>query len=139
MKQRVAIARALANQPRVLFMDEPFGALDAQTRCKMQSYLLDIWKNVDITIVFITHDLDEAVFLSDRILVLDANPGRVNEVVEVPVPRPRSEAQLFDPSFMATRKHIDEMMHPPGQEQKETPSCASPSAIRMWSEPGGKV
>ena len=121
MKQRVAIARALANQPSVLFMDEPFGALDAQTRCKMQGYLLDIWKNVDITIVFITHDLDEAVYLSDRILVLDANPGRVHEVVEVPVPRPRSESQLFDPTFMATRKHIDEMMHPPGQEQKETP------------------
>ena len=121
MKQRVAIARALANQPRVLFMDEPFGALDAQTRCQMQSYLLEIWKNVDITIVFITHDLDEAVFLSDRILVLDANPGRIREIVEVPVPRPRSEAQLFDPTFMATRKHIDHMMHPPGQEQKEAP------------------
>ena len=121
MKQRVAIARALANQPRVLFMDEPFGALDAQTRCKMQSHLLEIWKNVDITIVFITHDLDEAVYLSDRILVLDANPGRVSEVVEVPVPRPRSEAQLFDPTFMATRKHIDHMMHPPGAGQKETP------------------
>lgn len=121
MKQRVAIARALANQPRVLFMDEPFGALDAQTRCKMQSYLLDIWKNVDITIVFITHDLDEAVFLSDRILVLDANPGRVHELVEVPVPRPRSDGQLFDPTFIATRKHIDGIMHPPGTEQKETP------------------
>lgn len=121
MKQRVAIARALANQPRVLFMDEPFGALDAQTRAQMQSYLLDIWKSVDITIVFITHDLDEAVFLSDRILVLDANPGRVHEVVEVPVPRPRSEEQLFDPTFMATRKHIDAIMHPPGTQQKETP------------------
>lgn len=121
MKQRVAIARALANQPKVLFMDEPFGALDAQTRANMQAYLLDIWKSVDITIVFITHDLDEAVFLSDRILVLDANPGRVREVVEVPVPRPRSLQQLFDPSFMATRAHIDHLMHPPGQEQKETP------------------
>jgi NitT/TauT family transport system ATP-binding protein len=121
MKQRVAIARALANQPRVLFMDEPFGALDAQTRCQMQSYLLDIWKSVDITIVFITHDLDEAVFLSDRILVLDANPGRVHEVVEVPVPRPRSEDQLFDPTFMAVRKHIDGIMHPSGTAQKETP------------------
>ena len=121
MKQRVAIARALANQPRVLFMDEPFGALDAQTRCKMQSYLLEIWKNVDITIVFITHDLDESIFLADRILVLDANPGRVREIVEVPVPRPRVETQLFEPSFVATRKHIDEMMHPPGQTQKETP------------------
>ncbi len=121
MKQRVAIARALANQPRVLFMDEPFGALDAQTRCQMQSYLLEIWKNVDITIVFITHDLDEAVFLSDRILVLDANPGRVREIVEVPVPRPRSNDQLFDPSFLSVRKHIDNLIHPPGQEQKEAP------------------
>ena len=121
MKQRVAIARALANQPRVLFMDEPFGALDAQTRCQMQSYLLEIWKNVDITIVFITHDLDEAVFLSDRILVLDANPGRVREIVEVPVSRPRSSDQLFDPSFLGVRKHIDNLIHPPGQEQKEAP------------------
>ena len=121
MKQRVAIARALANQPRVLFMDEPFGALDAQTRCQMQAYLLEIWKNVDITIVFITHDLDEAVFLADRILVLDANPGRIRELVEVAVPRPRSESQLFDPTFMATRKHIDHMMHPPGQMHRETP------------------
>ncbi|NJR43048.1 MAG: hypothetical protein HC767_10720 [Akkermansiaceae bacterium] len=67
------------------------------------------------------HDLDEAVFLSDRILVLDANPGRVHEVVEVPVSRPRSEAQLFHPSFMATRKHIDAIMHPPGAAHKETP------------------
>ena len=121
MKQRVAIARALANQPRVLFMDEPFGALDAQTRCQMQSYLLEIWKNVDITIVFITHDLDEAVFLSDRILVLDANPGRVRELVEVPVPRPRTSDQLFAPSFLGVRKHIDNLIHPPGQEHKEAP------------------
>ncbi|MFD2256545.1 ABC transporter ATP-binding protein [Luteolibacter algae] len=121
MKQRVAIARALANQPRVLFMDEPFGALDAQTRAEMQAYLLEIWKNVDITVVFITHDLDEAVFLSDRILVLDANPGRVREVVEVPVPRPRSNQQVFDPTFVATRKHIEHLIHPPGREQKEAP------------------
>ena len=121
MKQRVAIARALANQPRVLFMDEPFGALDAQTRCQMQEYLLEIWKNVDITIVFITHDLDEAVFLSDRILVLDPNPGRVREFLEVPVPRPREASQLFEPPFMATRKHIDELIHPPGAGRKETP------------------
>ena len=121
MKQRVAIARALANQPQVLFMDEPFGALDAQTRCEMQNYLLEIWKNVDITIVFITHDLDEAVFLSDRILVLDANPGRFREMVQVPVPRPRTNDQVFEPLFGATRKHIEHLIHPPGREQKETP------------------
>ena len=121
MKQRVAIARALANQPRVLFMDEPFGALDAQTRCQMQSYLLEIWKNVDITIVFITHDLDEAVFLADRILVLDANPGRFREMVDVAVPRPRHPDQLFEPTFKAARKHIEELIHPPGVEQREAP------------------
>ena len=76
MKQRVAIARALANRPRILLMDEPFGALDAQTRARCSRYLLQIWKQVDITIVFITHDLDEAIYLADRILVLDAHPGR---------------------------------------------------------------
>ena len=120
MKQRVAIARALANQPRVLFMDEPFGALDAQTRANMQAYLLEIWKKVDITIVFITHDLDEAVFLSDRILVLDANPGRVRELVEVAVPRPRSFEQIADPIFMATRKHIEHLIHPPRTAENES-------------------
>jgi NitT/TauT family transport system ATP-binding protein len=120
MKQRVAIARALANQPRVLFMDEPFGALDAQTRANMQAYLLEIWKKVDITIVFITHDLDEAVFLSDRILVLDANPGRVREVVEVAVPRPRNFEQLADPMFMATRRHIEHLIHPPRSAETES-------------------
>jgi NitT/TauT family transport system ATP-binding protein len=113
MKQRVAIARALANQPRVLLMDEPFGALDAQTRSQMQGYLLQIWKNVDVTILFITHDLDEAVLLADRILVLKAHPGRVDEVIEVPVPRPRSAAQLLAPEFLATRHRVEELIHPP--------------------------
>jgi NitT/TauT family transport system ATP-binding protein len=112
MKQRVAIARALANRPRILLMDEPFGALDAQTRCQMQSYLLQIWKNLDITILFITHDLDEAAFLADRILVLKANPGEVNEIIEVPVPRPRSTSQFISPEFIATKYRIDQLIHP---------------------------
>ena len=116
MKQRVAIARALANQPRILLMDEPFGALDAQTRAKMQSYLHEIWKNIDVTILFITHDLDEAVYLADRVLVLKAHPGEVQEVIEVPVPQPRSPDQLLSPEFLATKKRLEELIHPPEEE-----------------------
>ena len=119
MKQRVAIARALANRPKVLLMDEPFGALDAQTRAKMQAYLLEIWKNIDVTVFFITHDLDEAVYLADRILVLKANPGEVQEIVEVPVPQPRSPDQFMDPEFLATKQHIEELIHPPSQQEDE--------------------
>ena len=111
MKQRTAIARALANRPRILIMDEPFGALDAQTRGQMQSYLLQIWKQVDVTIVFVTHDLDEAVFLADRILVMGCNPGRILEVVEVPVARPRDPEQCTSPLFLATRKHLEALIH----------------------------
>ncbi len=116
MKQRVAIARALANQPRILLMDEPFGALDAQTRGKMQANLLEIWRNIDITILFITHDLDEAIYLADRILVLKANPGEVNELIEVPVPRPRSAEQFIGPEFLATKKRLEELIHPPSDD-----------------------
>ncbi len=112
MKQRVAIAWALANRPRILLMDEPFGALDAQTRAQMQHYLLEIWKNIDVTILFITHDLDEAVYLSDRILVLGANPSRVLEVIENPVPRPRAREQFVAPEFLATYRRISELIHP---------------------------
>ncbi len=111
MKQRVAIVRALANQPRILLMDEPFGALDAQTRCRMQAHLLEIWRKIDITIVFITHDLDEAIFLADRILVLSAHPGEVQELIEVPVPRPRSAAQMMLPEFLATKARLEELIH----------------------------
>jgi NitT/TauT family transport system ATP-binding protein len=113
MKQRVAIARALANQPRILLMDEPFGALDAQTRSKMQSYLMEIWQNIDITILFITHDLDEAIYLADRILVLKAHPGEVQELIEVPVSQPRSPEQLLSAEFLATKKRLEELIHPP--------------------------
>ena len=113
MQQRVAIARALAPQPRVLLMDEPFGALDAQTRAQMQKYLLEVWKNIDITIIFVTHDLDEAVFLSDRILTLQANPGKVKELVDVNIPRPRNKETLTLPEFVEKRKYIEELIRPP--------------------------
>ncbi len=79
----------------------------------MQSYLLQIWREVDITIVFITHDLDEAVYLADRILILDAHPGRVRELMEVAVPRPRQPAQFLTPTFAAARRHLEELIHPP--------------------------
>lgn len=111
MKQRVAIVRALANQPRILLMDEPFGALDAQTRCRMQAHLLEIWKKIDITIVFITHDLEEAIFLADRILVLSPHPGRVQELIEVPVSRPRSSDQFVTPQFLAMKARLEELIH----------------------------
>ncbi|MGN6725275.1 MAG: ABC transporter ATP-binding protein [Tepidisphaeraceae bacterium] len=127
MKQRVAIARALANRPRVLLMDEPFGALDAQTRASMQSYLLEIWKNIDITIIFITHDLDEAILLADRIIVLDARPGRIHEIIEVPVPRPRSPEHLMDPRFLATRQRLDALIHPPRKHD----TAEKPHVFRM--------
>jgi len=119
MKQRVAIARALANKPKILLMDEPFGALDAQTRAKMQAYLMEIWKNIDITVFFITHDLDEAVYLADRILVLKANPGEVQELVEVPVPQPRHPDQFLSPEFLATKRHIESLIHPPAEESDD--------------------
>jgi NitT/TauT family transport system ATP-binding protein len=111
MKQRVAIARALANQPRILLMDEPFGALDAQTRCAMQSHLLKIWEAVDVTVLFITHDLDEAIYLSDRIVVLGARPGRIQEIIEVPVSRPRTTEQLLSAHFLATKKRLEELIY----------------------------
>jgi len=111
MKQRVAIVRALANQPRILLMDEPFGALDAQTRCRMQAHLLEIWRQIDITIIFITHDLDEAIFLADRILVLSPHPGEVQELIEVPVPRPRNAAQFVSPEFLATKARLEELIY----------------------------
>jgi NitT/TauT family transport system ATP-binding protein len=113
MKQRVAIARALANEPRILLMDEPFGALDAQTRCSMQSHLLRIWETVDITILFITHDLDEAIYLSDRIVVLGAHPGRVVEVIEVPVARERHPEQFLSGYFLATKKRLESLIYDP--------------------------
>jgi NitT/TauT family transport system ATP-binding protein len=121
MKQRVAIARALANSPRILLMDEPFGALDAQTRSQMQRHLLHIWKNADVTIVFITHDLDEAIYLADRILVLKPRPGRVAELLEVPVPRPRLPGQFLGPEFLATRRRLEAWIHPADEKEEELP------------------
>ncbi len=112
MKQRVAIARALANEPRILLMDEPFGALDAQTRANMQAHLLRIWKQVDLTVLFITHDLDEAVYLSDRVLVMGPHPGRVLKMVDVPLSRPRTPRDLRRDDFLAIKERLEALIHP---------------------------
>ena len=103
MKQRVGIARALVNNPDVILMDEPFGALDAQTRNLMQAGLVRILEKTDQTIIFITHSVDEAVFLSDRIVILTKRPAKIKEIVEIPWPRPRDRAS---PEFTALRKRI---------------------------------
>lgn len=119
MKQRVAIARALANEPRILIMDEPFGSLDALTRARMQAYLLQIWKKVDVTILFITHDLEEAVYLSDRILVMGGRPGGIREFIENPVPRPRAPQQFLTPEFLAVKHRLDELIHASPESSEE--------------------
>jgi ABC-type nitrate/sulfonate/bicarbonate transport system ATPase subunit len=106
MMQRVAIARALANQPKVLLMDEPFGALDAQTRSIMQEMLVTLWQQTPITILFITHDIDEAIFLSDRVYVMTARPGRVKQMLNIPLPRPRTLEMETTPEFIEQKRVV---------------------------------
>ncbi|MBT9258724.1 MAG: ABC transporter ATP-binding protein [Clostridiales bacterium] len=116
MKQRVAIARALANDPAVLLMDEPFAALDAQTRMAMQEEVLRIWEGTRKTILFVTHDIEEALFLSDRVVVMTPRPGRIKGVWDVPFPRPRPWDLRFEKSFVSLREHLMEEIR---QERKE--------------------
>ena len=103
MKQRVGIARAMVNNPKVILMDEPFGALDAQTRNIMQAGLVKILEKTDQTIVFVTHSVDEAIFLSDRIIILTKRPAVIKEIIEIPWERPRDRASM---EFTALRKRI---------------------------------
>ena len=120
MKQRVAIARALVNEPKILLMDEPFGALDPHTRQKMQRHLMDLWQNIDITIIFVTHDMDEAILLADRIVALKANPGEIKEIIEVDLSRPRSPELLLTPEFKRLRERVDFLVH--AQEDELDPA-----------------
>jgi NitT/TauT family transport system ATP-binding protein len=111
MMQRVALARALANDPAILLMDEPFGALDSQTRTLMQELLLDIWQQSHKTVLFITHDIDESILLGDRVYVMTARPGRIKEMVEIDLPRPRTFEMLTSDAFMAIKRRIMSSIH----------------------------
>ena len=106
MQQRVGIARALVNRPRVLLMDEPFGALDAQTRLTMQELLLGVWREVRTTVLFVTHDIDEALFLADRVAVMTARPGQIRDLVTVKLGRPRAAEVIATPEFMALKARV---------------------------------
>ena len=111
MMQRVALARALANDPDILLMDEPFGALDSQTRSLMQELLLKIWEHSHKTVLFITHDIDEAILLGDRVHVMTARPGRIKAEVAIDIPRPRSVDVLTADEFIAVKRRIMALIH----------------------------
>jgi len=104
MKQRVAIARALANHPAILLLDEPFGALDAQTRALMQELLTRVWEDLHQTILFVTHDVEEAIFLSDRVFVMTARPGRIKAEMDIPLERPRNYELKSTEAFVNLKK-----------------------------------
>ena len=103
MRQRVAVARALAMNPEVLLLDEPFAALDVQTRAKMQDFLLDVWRDAKASVLFVTHHIDEAVALADRVVVFTSRPGTIKEIVPVNLPRPHDP---FAPEAQDLRKHL---------------------------------
>jgi NitT/TauT family transport system ATP-binding protein len=112
MQQRVSVARALVMSPSILMMDEPFGALDAQTRESMNEELLRIWREAETTIVFVTHDIGEALFLSDRIVIMSAQPGGIQNIIDVDIPRPRTFDQVeSDERFWRMRNTIREALH----------------------------
>jgi nitrate/nitrite transport system ATP-binding protein len=144
MRQRVSIARAFANHPKLLLLDEPFGALDALTRGTIQDELLKIWGGTEQTVFMITHDIDEAILLADRILLMTNGPhARVEESVEITIPRPRSRTEIVDhPNYYAIRNHLVHFLGQRSQELSGPPSdgqAQSPTPVRIdkTGTPGG--
>ncbi|RWO20081.1 ABC transporter ATP-binding protein [Mesorhizobium sp.] len=124
MQQRVEIARVLINQPRLLLMDEPFGALDALTRLRMQELLLEVWEQFRTTTVFVTHDIDEALLLADRIIVMQAQPGRIHEEITVPFERPKATEIIASGEFMRLKQRCLQLLH--SDRRAETLARLSP-------------
>lgn len=123
MKQRVAIARALAYDADVVLMDEPFGALDAQTRLSMQSLLLEIWQQARKTVLFVTHDIDEAIYLADRILIMSGGPGTIKAEVQIDAPRPRTQDFVISDAFIEVKRRIFRLIESDGERTEATASA----------------
>lgn len=111
MRQRVALMRTLAMQHEIMLLDEPFGALDSQTRLSMQQWLLTVWAEQKRTVIFVTHDIDEAVYLADRVVVMSPRPGRIREILPVDIPRPRPLSCLTSPEFTALKRQILDLIY----------------------------
>ncbi|HHY15961.1 MAG TPA: ABC transporter ATP-binding protein [Firmicutes bacterium] len=133
MKQRVAIARALSVRPKILLMDEPFGSLDAITRSALQKELIRIWEETKVTIIFVTHNIDESIILGDRILVLKANPGRVHRMIGNPLPRPRSKES---PKFNQMWEQIHSLLNAEKQAQMVHDRKSKPALADRLLAPG---
>ena len=111
MRQRVALMRTIAAGRGLMLLDEPFGALDSQTRIGMQQWLLDIWREMKRTVMFVTHDVDEAIFLADRVVVMLPKPGRIGWILDIPIPRPRTMDCLTSPTFVEIKRQVMEMLY----------------------------
>jgi NitT/TauT family transport system ATP-binding protein len=133
MQQRVAIARALALEPAILLMDEPFGALDEMTRERMNSEVLRIWQQTGTTVVFVTHSIPEAVFLSSRVVVMSPRPGRITRVIDVPLGHPRNEETREDPTYFRVVTEVREALRAGGGFEPDTSAA---SAERVAAEGG---
>jgi ABC-type nitrate/sulfonate/bicarbonate transport system ATPase subunit len=121
MRQRAALLRTLLYDTEIVLLDEPFGALDAQTRARMQEWLLDLWSDFNKTVVFVTHDVEEAVYLSDEIIVLSARPGRLRARIPVELVRPRPRSVISDPEFIALREKCVALLHQTFEREEAAP------------------